>query len=111
MYIFLCISMVLCYNAYTYLLKICNLFILAVDLPKSILHLYAAKNDKDLPKYETQQEDRLFRTTLTFDGKKYRSSYWEKNKKFAEQGAALVCIFHLRLVNEESLIQNGSILR
>lgn len=73
--------------------------------------MYAGKHDKLLPTYETQREDKLFRTILTFDGKKYASLYWEKNKKFAEQGAALVCLLGLGVVSEESLIQNGSILK
>ncbi|CAD7090975.1 unnamed protein product [Hermetia illucens] len=81
------------------------------ELPKTKLHVYAGKHDKLLPTYETQREDKLFRTILTFDGKKYASLYWEKNKKFAEQGAALVCLLGLGVVSEESLIQNGSILK
>lgn len=64
-----------------------------------------------MPTYETQQEDRLFRTIVTFDGKKYASSYWEKNKRFAEQGAALVCALENGLVSEETLVKNGSILK
>uniref|UniRef100_T1GG60 DRBM domain-containing protein n=1 Tax=Megaselia scalaris TaxID=36166 RepID=T1GG60_MEGSC len=67
-------------------------------LPKSILHSYALKAGKDYPTYETQQEDKLFRTICTFDGKTYASTYWEKNKKFAEQGSALVCLLGLKMV-------------
>lgn len=37
--------------------------------------------------------------------------YREKNKKFAEQGAAIVCIFSLGLTDTETLIKNGSILK
>lgn len=85
--------------------------ITAKDLPKSILHLFAAKKFKTLPLYETEQADRMFRTVVTFDERKYASSYWEKNKRFAEQGAALVCILHLGLIDEDVLIKNGSILK
>lgn len=81
------------------------------DLPKSILHAYAVKNFKLIPAYRTQQQDRLFRTVVEFEKKKYSSLYWEKNKRFAEQGAALVCILNLGLINEEVLIKKGSILQ
>lgn len=80
------------------------------SLPKSLLHSFAAKNRKTLPVYETQQVDRLFRTIVTFEKKKYASSYWEKNKKFAEQGAALVCTLHLGLIDEQMVVKNGGIL-
>lgn len=79
-------------------------------LPKTILHVYAIKNDKEQPSYQTQQQDRLFRSIMTFDQKQYTSTYWEKNKKFAEQSAALVGLLHLGLMDRETLIKNGSIL-
>lgn len=81
------------------------------SLPKSILHAHALKERKEYPTYITQQEDKLFRTICTFDGKSYASTYWEKNKKFAEQGSALVCLLGLNMMKEEDLIKNGSILR
>lgn len=34
----------------------------------------------------------------------------EKNKKWAEQGAALVCLYFLGIIDEESLTVGGSIL-
>ena len=79
-------------------------------LPKSILHSHALSLGDDYPVYETQQEDKLFRTICTFKGGKYMSSYWEKNKKFAEQGAALVCLIGLEMVKEEDLVNNGSMM-
>lgn len=80
-------------------------------LPKSILHDHALKAGIEYPTYITQQEDKLFRTICTFDGKSYASTYWEKNKQFAQQGSALVCLLGMNMVNEEDLIKNGSILR
>lgn len=80
-------------------------------LPKFKLHSWAGKNGLKLPVYETHQVEKLFRTIITFNGKKYTSTFWEKNKKFSEQGAALVCIFHLGLVTEEDLIKLGSIIK
>lgn len=34
----------------------------------------------------------------------------EKNKKWAEQGAALVCLYFLGVINEESLSASGNII-
>lgn len=82
-----------------------------LQLPKSKLHTWATKKGLDLPTYETQREEKLFRTIITFDGKKYASTFWEKNKKFAEQGAALVCLCFLGHVTDEELIKAGSIIK
>lgn len=46
------------------------------DLPKCKLHVWAQKQNLDLPTYDTRREDKLFRTILTFMGKSYTSSYW-----------------------------------
>lgn len=81
------------------------------DLPKLIIHAFAMKKSLDQPTYKTQQEDKLFRSVLTLDGSQYASTYWEKNKRFAEHGAALVAMLHLGLVDEDTLIKNGSILK
>ncbi|XP_073941684.1 dihydrouridine synthase 2 isoform X1 [Choristoneura fumiferana] len=82
-----------------------------LNLPKARLHAWCGKNGHDLPVYDTRQVSKLFQTILTFNGKKYTSSFWEKNKKFAEQGAALVCLFFLGLVTEDELLQLGSIIK
>lgn len=83
----------------------------ALTLPKSLLHSYALRNDKDLPTYEIEREDKLFRAVICFENIKYASTYWEKNKKIAEQGAALVCLLELGIVSKQTLIENGSLLR
>lgn len=80
-------------------------------MPKAKLHGWAGKNGHRLPVYETQQVEKLFRTILTFNDKRYTSTFCEKNKKFSEQGAALVCMFHIGLVTEEELIKFGSIIK
>ncbi|KAM3964688.1 LOW QUALITY PROTEIN: dihydrouridine synthase 2 [Aphomia sociella] len=82
-----------------------------LNLPKSRLHAWAGKNGYKIPTYETQQIEKLFRTIITFNEKKFTSSFWEKNKKFAEQGAALVCLHHLGLVTQDELVQLGSIIK
>ncbi|CAH2104683.1 unnamed protein product [Euphydryas editha] len=82
-----------------------------LNLPKSQLHAWAGKNGIKLPHYETHQVEKLFCCIITFNGNKYTSTFWEKNKKFAEQGAALVALFHLGLIKEEDLIKLGSVIK
>lgn len=81
------------------------------NMPKCVLNSYATKNGLHQPIYSTKQEDRLFQTVVSFQDQKYASSYWEKNKRFAEQGAALVCILGLGLVTGENLFENGSLIK
>lgn len=81
------------------------------DLPKTKLIAWCSKNKVKSPTYDTMHEDKLFRSILTLDGKKYSSTFWEKNKRFAEQGAALACLCSLGLVDIDSLIENGSVLQ
>lgn len=81
------------------------------QLPKTKLYTYAGRNNISIAQYETQRIDKLFRAICTFNGKRYTSSFWEKNKKQAEQGAALVCLLDIGEVTEGDLIKNGSILR
>ncbi|CAH2268818.1 jg8993 [Pararge aegeria aegeria] len=81
------------------------------NLPKSQLHAWAGKNGFKLPTYHTHQVEKLFCSVLTFNDQKYTSTFWEKNKKFAEQGAALVALFHLGVISEENLIKYGSIIK
>jgi tRNA-dihydrouridine synthase 2 len=80
-----------------------------VDLPKSILHMHTKKMFHTVPKYVTEQNGVLFKSTLTLDGKKYVNLCWEKNKKNAEQAASLVACLHLNLISRQELIDNGSI--
>ncbi|XP_075996589.1 tRNA-dihydrouridine(20) synthase [NAD(P)+]-like [Genypterus blacodes] len=62
--------------------------------PKMFLLEWSRKEKLEQPLYETVQRcrDRSFQSTVTAAGNKYRSSLWEKSKKFAEQAAALVCL-------------------
>ncbi|XP_072936780.1 tRNA-dihydrouridine(20) synthase [NAD(P)+]-like [Epargyreus clarus] len=82
-----------------------------LNLPKTQLHVWAGRNGCKLPTYETQQVEKLFRTILSFKGKKYTSTFWEKNKKFAEQSAALVCLYYLGVVSREELVKLGSVIK
>ncbi|CAH1183328.1 unnamed protein product [Phaedon cochleariae] len=81
-----------------------------IDLPKSKIIAHCGKHKLKLPKYRVFNEDKLFRAIVTLEGKTYSSTYWEKNKKFAEQGAALVACVSLKLIDREQLIKDGSIL-
>ncbi|KAM9807846.1 tRNA-dihydrouridine(20) synthase [NAD(P)+]-like [Neosynchiropus ocellatus] len=60
--------------------------------PKMYLLEWSRKEKLEQPLYETveRSSDRTFQSTVILNGKKYRSSLWEKSKKFAEQAAAIV---------------------
>ncbi|XP_024911956.1 tRNA-dihydrouridine(20) synthase [NAD(P)+]-like isoform X1 [Cynoglossus semilaevis] len=62
--------------------------------PKMCLLEWSRREKVEQPLYHTVQrsQDRSFQSTVTVAGKKYRSSQWEKSKKFAEQAAAIVCL-------------------
>ncbi|KAF0040800.1 hypothetical protein F2P81_006698 [Scophthalmus maximus] len=62
--------------------------------PKMFLLEWSRREKLESPLYEMAQrsQDRAFQSTVTVAGKKYRSSLWEKSKKFAEQAAAVVCL-------------------
>lgn len=79
-------------------------------LPKLLLHGYAGKNKIPMPTYETKREDRLFYSIVTFDGQKYASLIWDREKKLAEQTAALVVCHHLGLFEDHFLTVIGCLL-
>lgn len=80
------------------------------SLPKVILNNYAVKNKLPKPIYETKREDRLYYSVLTYNGEKYSSLVWDRDKKFAEQNAALVCAHRIGLIEEDFLLAIGSLL-
>lgn len=55
---------------------------------------WSRKENLEQPRYETVQrsQDRAFQSMVTVTGKKYRSTLWEKSKKYAEQASAIVCL-------------------
>ncbi|KAG7202372.1 hypothetical protein KM043_018695 [Ampulex compressa] len=87
-----------------------NMYPRDIDLPKTKLQRWTAKHKKKVPSYVTMHDDKLFRSIVTVDGRRYGSSYWEKNKKWAEQGAALVCLFSLGVLDEKALILSGTVI-
>ncbi|XP_031135712.1 tRNA-dihydrouridine(20) synthase [NAD(P)+]-like [Sander lucioperca] len=62
--------------------------------PKMFLLEWSRKEKLEQPQYEMVQrsQDRAFQSTVTLAEKRYRSTLWEKSKKFAEQAAAVVCL-------------------
>lgn len=79
------------------------------DLPKTLLHAHAGRNNLPVASFETRREDRLYFSVATFDGKKYATLAWDRERKHAEQAAALVCLHQLNLVDEEFLRAIGSL--
>lgn len=82
-----------------------------IDLPKVVLHAYACREKLPLPTYETRREDRLYYSVATFEGNKYASLVWDRHKKHSEQGAALVCLHHLNLIDEDFLVAIRSLYK
>ncbi|XP_058501294.1 tRNA-dihydrouridine(20) synthase [NAD(P)+]-like isoform X2 [Solea solea] len=60
--------------------------------PKMFLLEWSRRERVEQPLYETRSQDRGFQSTVTIAGKRFRSTLWEKSKKFAEQAAAVVCL-------------------
>ncbi|XP_063053112.1 tRNA-dihydrouridine(20) synthase [NAD(P)+]-like isoform X2 [Engraulis encrasicolus] len=62
--------------------------------PKMYLLEWCRREKLEQPVYETIQRspDRSFQSTVMVAEKRYKSSLWEKSKKFAEQAAAIVCL-------------------
>lgn len=79
-------------------------------LPKVLIHGYAGRNKIPLPTYETRREDRLFYSVVNFNGQKFASLVWDRERKHAEQAAALVVCHHLGLFEEHFLIVIGCLL-
>ncbi|XP_050428190.1 tRNA-dihydrouridine(20) synthase [NAD(P)+]-like isoform X2 [Adelges cooleyi] len=84
-----------------------SLYPMPEDLPKTKLLNWAKTHRKPLPKYHTEQFEKLFKSIVTFDNKKYSSLFWEKNKRCAEQGSAIVCLYFLNVYDMEYLKING----
>lgn len=79
------------------------------EVPKALLFAHAGRNKIPLPTYETVREERLFRSIAHFQDKKYTSLVWEKCAKHAEQNAALVCCYHLGLIEKQFLTNTNAL--
>jgi len=62
------------------------------ELPKTLLLLFSRQKGFEQPIYEVEKQDKQFRARVKVCGDYYGSLSWEKNKKYAEQGAALVAV-------------------
>ncbi|XP_059485908.1 tRNA-dihydrouridine(20) synthase [NAD(P)+]-like isoform X2 [Neocloeon triangulifer] len=80
------------------------------ELPKTRLLMWSRQNNFKQPVYTTTQVEKLFCSVIEVDNVKYSSSYWEKNKRFAEQGAALAALIILGLEPKEKALKDGSLL-
>lgn len=83
---------------------------LSSKMPKSMLYEWMSRHKKRPPLYDTIKNEKLFRSIVTVDGRRFGSTFWEKNKKWAEQGAALVCLFSLGIIDEKAIAASGNVL-
>lgn len=71
------------------------------NLPKTLLLLYARQKQLGQPKYIMEQQDKQFRARVKVGENSFGSMAWEKNKKYAEQGAALVAVKCLKITKDD----------
>lgn len=67
------------------------------DLPKCLLLSWSRKNKVGQPVYETECSEKRFRSVVTVGGRKFMTELWEKNKKQAEQAAAMACVKWMKI--------------
>lgn len=53
-----------------------NNYVTDLELPKTILHKWTQTQRKKMPHYVTQRKEKLFRSIVTVDGRKFGSSFW-----------------------------------
>ncbi|KAK8738129.1 hypothetical protein OTU49_004059 [Cherax quadricarinatus] len=70
------------------------------DLPKMLLNTYVFRNKLSHPHYDHVVVDKFFSASVVVDGIKYASTLREKSKRYAEQGAAAVCLHALGAVDK-----------
>lgn len=81
-----------------------------VKTPKIVIRAYCDANRIPLPTYETNMVDQQFYSIIKLQDKQYTSVIWHRNKKMAEQAAALVCGFQLGLYDEAFLLSIGCLI-
>uniref|UniRef100_A0A0A9XKU3 tRNA-dihydrouridine(20) synthase [NAD(P)+]-like n=1 Tax=Lygus hesperus TaxID=30085 RepID=A0A0A9XKU3_LYGHE len=84
-----------------------NLYPSDPDLPKTKLLTWAKAKGHKNPSYRTEQVDKLFKAVVSINNKKYSSTFWEKSKRRAEQGAAIVCLCDNGVFDKTLLRENG----
>ncbi|XP_037034447.1 tRNA-dihydrouridine(20) synthase [NAD(P)+]-like [Bradysia coprophila] len=81
------------------------------SIPKSILYGYCGRNDIPTPTYDTTRIDRQFYCIITVRDKQYTSVLLQKDERYAQQAAALVCCYHLGLYDEDFLVSIGCLYK
>lgn len=82
-----------------FVLKRCEYDLKKGVTPKTVVHEWTKKNRIRPPEYHTERRDtdRQFQSTVTVDGRKYKCTSWARNKRIAEQSAAIVSLRSLGL--------------
>lgn len=81
------------------------------NLPKTLLLLYARQKDLSQPEYFMEQKDKQFRARVKIGNETYGSIAWEKNKKYAEQGAALVAVKCLNITKDDIIWKQNKVMK
>lgn len=83
--------------------KFCRNLFGTADLPKTQLLNRSRTEKRAQPQYTILNVDKMFRSVVLYDGKRYSSLFREKNKRMAEQSAALVCLYAIGAIGEEKI--------
>ncbi|XP_022667077.1 tRNA-dihydrouridine(20) synthase [NAD(P)+]-like isoform X2 [Varroa destructor] len=83
--------------------KFCRNLFGNAELPKTLLLNRSRVEKRDQPKYTVINVDKMFRAVVHYDGKRYASLFRDKNKRTAEQSAALVCLYALGAIGEDKI--------
>lgn len=73
------------------------------SLPKCVVNDYTVRKGIEKPVYETFSSEKMFYSQLQVEGKTYRNSFLEKNKKSSEQAVALIAAIHLNLIQRSDV--------
>ena len=73
------------------------------SMPKQLLNNFSNCKLSSRPEYRTTGLEKKFYTEVRVDGRKFRSTFLEKNKKNAEQAAALIACLHYHLIEREAV--------
>lgn len=69
------------------------------SLPKCVINDYTVRKGIMKPEYETFSSEKMFYSQLKVDGKVFRNTFLEKNKKSSEQAVAIIAAIHFNLIN------------
>lgn len=73
------------------------------SMPKQLLNNFSNYKLSIRPEYRTMVLERKFYTEVRVEGRKFRSTFLEKNKRNAEQAAALIACLHYHLIEREAV--------